>query len=388
MEFKSIVDRIIRPLITRSAEWPDRQEANRYVGRPYACNLAFDIRKIGRISTEIIKALCRSEANGVGRTNYDVIRLVLDSRHAVLKEAFGEIGHALFQRVLTIEISGNDQDEQERTKPGERNKKTEIQSDFRGFSHEENVPYGCAGVNGGPAEASMDDRIGNDPGLQELTHSTGLSEHESREKIAAFMYQDNGAGSADFLWYNSCVKRILIIMSWYLATLSIVVAIFWNMPDSWRIHSKLNRPKIVFLKPKKRAVDKSVCLVGDCGAHMAPWPYLKISYGGIYSEQLVPAIEKSRLPVTCKTFVVMSGTWLMYAQDYSPDRIAEDNQKIANAIKKKYPAAAVHIIPPSVLKQIVEEEGARPNIRYLPKDSGYEILHDRYSRFFTDSNPS
>ena len=184
------------------------------------------------------------------------------------------------------------------------------------------------------------------------------------------------------------MKHILKIALWYLVTLSIVVAIFWNMPDSWRIHPKLNRPKIVFLKPKKRAVDKSVCLVGDCGAHIAPWPYLKISHGGAYSALLIPVIEKRRLPSTCRTFVVISGTWLMFAQDYSPDRVADDNKKIADAIKKKYPAATVHIIPPSALAQIVKEEGSRPDISYLPDDSGYKILFDRYSHCFNDRNPS
>ena len=163
----------------------------------------------------------------------------------------------------------------------------------------------------------------------------------------------------------------------------LIIALLW-MPDSYRIHPRLAAPDIVFLRRQPPPQRTDICFIGDCAPLILPWPGIKRGAPLSGSAEIVPVIREMKVPPECRTFIVMSGTYLL-ASGEDISYVEADTQKIVEALKGRWPTATVHVIPQSGYNAVAREHSTKDDGWHLD-DRGHEILFEQYSHLWASVN--
>ena len=175
-------------------------------------------------------------------------------------------------------------------------------------------------------------------------------------------------------------SKLIGIVIWYCIFMFLFVGIAQFVP----VHPKLKIPRLVFLQPEVAPQRTDICFVGDCAVRILPWDGIKVGVPLAGSDKIIPIINALNPPTECKTFFVMSGTYLL-ASGKSEFFIEQDTQKIVIALKKKRPSATIHVIPIGVYNAIAREHSTNGD-KYHLDDIGHALLYQRYAHLISPSS--
>ena len=170
------------------------------------------------------------------------------------------------------------------------------------------------------------------------------------------------------------------IVIWFCFFMSLFVGIAQFVP----VHPKLKIPRLVFLQPEMLPQRTDICFVGDCAVRILPWDGIKVGVPLAGSDKIIPVVNEINLPSECRTFYVMSGTYLL-ASGESISFIQRDTQKIVSAVRKRCPSATIHVIPIDAYNDIAREHSTN-NDKYHLDDAGHGILYQQYAHLLVPSN--
>ena len=180
--------------------------------------------------------------------------------------------------------------------------------------------------------------------------------------------------------YDSFVRDLIKIGVSFALTVFIFVAVLIYLPDSYRSNNALAKPSITILKPPPPATNKSICLVGDSLAYLAPWRLPKIAIPGQSTDPLINRIDSFTLPEECRTFIIINGV-VLAGTGHSLDDINSENNRIKSSLLKNYPNATVHIIPFQDIREIAKKHTTGDG--WHLNENGYRILRSKFSYMFT-----
>ena len=171
-------------------------------------------------------------------------------------------------------------------------------------------------------------------------------------------------------------------MPWYVILIAEIIALYWTMPNSWRINPRLR--KIQFLKHAAFThIDSSICFVGDCHARAAPFPVARLGVPKSDIKDLIPYIERAKL--NSDLFVVITGT-IAVGERRAPAKITEELEEVKLALLRKNPDSTVIIISPALIHQIAQIDGAGDGWHLW--EPGYFLLLAHYPQIAARLNAS
>ncbi len=174
------------------------------------------------------------------------------------------------------------------------------------------------------------------------------------------------------------MRKLLSIVACYCLFVSLIVAALFWMPDSYRIHPRLELPTIVFLQPPVRQADNNVLLIGDSFAQLAPWPVTKrFCSGGSSIAQLTKAIQRQQVNDSITEILILAGVASLFCHDESLLNIEKDMLVLESALIQKYPNTNISKVSVTDMLQCAKEY-PRNNDGLHPSPLGYEILRQRH----------
>ena len=146
------------------------------------------------------------------------------------------------------------------------------------------------------------------------------------------------------------MKKFMGIVFWFAFFTGLHGTVIWFLPNEYRVHPRLAKPIVISPFSKQPINDSPICIVGDSMAHLAPWPYRKITEPGTYLEDNVHMVRLAPR-VHTETFVILAGQTNIARGD-SPKKIERQMARLLKTIQQKYPEATVYAIPPFEVHEI------------------------------------